>query len=92
MVGHHLAVLHSHLTGRQLAIVGADWPVLSRVYWDRFRPNVVLAPSPAGEEPIPLLEGRSDRSRTLAYLCRDQVCDLPTGDPGRLADQLATSS
>jgi hypothetical protein len=92
MVGHHLGVLHSHLTGRQLAIVGPDWPVLSRVYWDRFRPNVVLAPSPAGEEPIPLLEGRANRSRTLAYVCRDHVCDLPTEDPGQLADQLGAPS
>jgi uncharacterized protein YyaL (SSP411 family) len=88
MVGHHLGVLHSLLTGRQLAIVGPDWPDLSRVYWGRFRPNVVLAPSPAGDEPIPLLEGRADPSRTLAYLCRDHVCDLPTADPAVLADQL----
>jgi uncharacterized protein YyaL (SSP411 family) len=90
MVGHHLAVLHSHLTGRQLAVVGPDWPRLARVHWDRFRPNVVLAPSPTGEEPIPLFEGRADNSRTLAYLCRDHVCDLPTSDPGDLARQLAS--
>jgi hypothetical protein len=88
MVGHHLGVLHSLLTGRQLAIVGANWADLSRVYWARFRPNVVLAPSPAGDEPIPLLEGRADPTRTLAYLCRDHVCDLPTADPAVLADQL----
>lgn len=89
MVGHHLAVLHSHLSGRQLAVVGPDWPQLARVYWDRFRPNIVLAPSPTGEEPIPLLAGRADESRTLAYVCRDHVCDLPTSDPGELARQLA---
>ena len=88
MVGHHLGVLHSLLTGRQLAIVGPEWPDLSRVFWGRFRPNVVLAPSPAGDEPIPLLEGRADPARTLAYLCRDHVCDLPTDDPAVLADQL----
>jgi hypothetical protein len=90
MVGHHLAVLHSHLTGRQLAVVGPDWPRLARVHWDRFRPNVVLAPSPTGEEPIPLFEGRADNSRTLAYVCRDHVCDLPTSDPADLARQLAS--
>ena len=92
MVGHHLGVLHSHLTGRQLAIVGPDWPALSRVYWDRFRPNMVLAPSPTGEEPIPLFEGRAGQSRTLAYVCRDHVCDLPTSDPGELARQLAADN
>ena len=89
MVGHHLGVLHSYLTGRQLVIVGPDWPALSRVYWDRFRPNTVLAVSPTGEEPIPLFEGRAAQSRTLAYVCRDHVCDLPTADPDDLARQLA---
>jgi hypothetical protein len=89
MVGHHLAVLHSHLSRRQLAVVGSDWPRLARVHWDRFRPNIVLAPSPTGEEPIPLFEGRADSSRTLAYVCHDHVCDLPTSDPGELARQLA---
>ena len=92
MVGHHLGVLHSYLTGRQLAIVGPDWPALSRVYWDRFRPNTVLAPSSTGEEPIPLFDGRADQSRTLAYVCRDHVCDLPTADPDALARQLAADA
>ncbi|MGH8871613.1 MAG: thioredoxin domain-containing protein [Acidimicrobiia bacterium] len=92
MVGHHLAVLHSYLTGRELAIVGPDWADLARVYWDRYRPAVVLAPSPAGDEPIPLLEARAKPGHTLAYLCRGHVCDLPTEDPVLLAGQLESRS
>ena len=92
MVGHHLGVLHSFLTARELAIVGPDWPDLAAVYWMQFRPNMVLAPSLAGDEPIPLLEGRSNPSSTLAYLCRDHVCDLPTADPAQLTRMLAPDS
>ena len=92
MVGHHLAVLHSYLNSRELAIVGPDWPDLARVYWDTFRPQVTLAPSPGGQEPIPLLEGRRDTTQTLAYLCRGHVCDLPTGDPDELARLLESAT
>jgi uncharacterized protein len=88
MVGHHLGVLHSFLTGRELAIVGPDWADLARVYWSRYRPQIVLAPSTGGEEPIPLLDGRSKPGQTLAYLCQNHVCALPTTDPQALAGQL----
>ena len=89
MVGHHLGVLHSFLEGRELAIVGSAWADLAGVYWSRYRPNVVLAPSPNGEEPIPLLEGRSKLGETLAYVCENHVCALPTSDRDALAIQLS---
>jgi hypothetical protein len=88
MVGHHLGVLHSLLAGRELAIVGSDWADLAGVYWSRYRPNIVLAPSSNGEEPIPLLEGRSKPGETLAYVCQNHVCALPTSDRNALAAQL----
>jgi hypothetical protein len=88
MVGHHLAVLHSFLSGRELAIVGPEWPELARVYWSRYRPAVVLAVSSDGKEPIPLLEGRSKPGETLAYVCEQHVCALPTSDADALASQL----
>ncbi len=88
MVGHHLAVLHSFLSGRELAIVGPRWTELARVYWSRYRPAVVLAVSPDGKEPVPLLEGRSKPEETLAYVCEQHVCALPTSDPDALAGQL----
>jgi uncharacterized protein YyaL (SSP411 family) len=89
MVGHHLAVLHSILSSKELAVVGPDWKTTSRVYWERFRPNVALAPSPDGAGPIPLLNGRAGSDQTLAYVCQDHVCSLPTSDVGVLRAQLS---
>jgi hypothetical protein len=88
MVGHHLAILHSLQTSKELAIVGPGWRELSRVFWERFRPNVALAPSPDGSAPIPLLAGRAGSGQTLAYVCRDHVCNLPTSDHAVLRDEL----
>jgi uncharacterized protein YyaL (SSP411 family) len=88
MVGHHLGVLHSLLDSRELAIVGPAWPDLARVYWSGYRPNVVLAVSNDGKGPIPLLEGRVKEDMTLAYVCENHVCALPTADPAELAGQL----
>jgi uncharacterized protein YyaL (SSP411 family) len=92
MVGHHLAVLHSLLDTRELAIVGAEWPTMARVFWSGYRPNVALAISADGEGPVPLLEGRLNEGQTLAYLCQNHVCALPTADPVVLASQLQPNS
>ena len=89
MVGHHLAVAHAASDTKELAIVGRDWRELASVYWSRYRPGVALAPSAEGATGVPLLEGRADDGKTLAYVCRGFVCDLPTSDPDRLAAQLA---
>ncbi|HUG07630.1 MAG TPA: thioredoxin domain-containing protein [Acidimicrobiia bacterium] len=89
MVGHHLAVAHSSASTRELAIVGEGWRHLAAVYWSRYRPEVALAPSEAGSETVPLLEGRTAEGDARAFVCRGFVCDLPTSDPDILADQLA---
>jgi uncharacterized protein YyaL (SSP411 family) len=88
MVGHHLGVLHSLLNSRELAIVGTGWPTLARVFWSGYRPNVALAVSPDGMGPAPLLQGRLKDGETLAYVCQDHVCALPTADPEVLSGQL----
>ncbi len=87
MVGHHLAMAHSSATTKELAIVGDSWRDLAAVYWSRYRPNIVLAPA-SGASDVPLLEGRTDHGRTLAYVCQDFICVLPTEDPEKLAQQL----
>ena len=92
MVGHHLSVLHSSLNTRELAVVGPEWQENARVYWERFRPNVALAPSLDGSGSVPLLVGRAGTGETLAYLCQGHVCDLPTSDPAHLRDQLNRQS
>ena len=88
MVGHHLGVLHSLLDSRELAIVGADWPILARVFWSAYRPNIALAVSPDGEGPPPLLESRLKEGETLAYVCQNHVCALPTAAAEELSAQL----
>jgi uncharacterized protein YyaL (SSP411 family) len=89
MVGHHLGVLHSMIESREVAIVGAEWPALATVFWSGYRPGVALAVSADGKGLAPLLEGRMKEGETLAYVCQNHVCALPTADPEVLAEQLA---
>ena len=60
-------------------------------YWERFRPEIVVAASPTGDEPIPLFTDRASNGDTLAHLCERHLCNLPTGDPAVLTAQLAES-
>ena len=89
MVGHHLAVLFSSRQLRELALVGPAWEELAAPYWERFRPEIVLAPSASGEEAIALFEGRATSGDTLAFLCEHQLCNLPARDAEGLRAQLA---
>ena len=88
MVGHHLAVAHSLLDPRELAMVGEGWRDLAAVYWRRYRPGVALAASGSGTAAVPLLDGRTSSNGARAFVCRNFVCDLPTDDPEVLAEQL----
>jgi uncharacterized protein YyaL (SSP411 family) len=88
MVGHHLAVMHSLLDSRELAIVGPDWPALAGVFWSGYRPNIALAVSPDGTGPAPLLEARLKEGETVAYVCQNHVCALPTASRDELAQLL----
>jgi uncharacterized protein YyaL (SSP411 family) len=49
---------------------------------------VALAASHHDKGQIPLLEGRMKEGMTLAYVCQNHVCALPTADPAQLAGQL----
>jgi uncharacterized protein YyaL (SSP411 family) len=87
MVGHHLAVALAARETREVAIVGEQWRELSQVFWARYRPGTVLAASPFATDDVPLLAGR-ETDATLAFVCREFVCDRPTADPAELALQL----
>lgn len=89
MVAHHLSVAHASANAKELAVVGPDWQELTATYWSEFRPHVALAASAEGDGRVPLLENRFQPEQTLAYVCEGFVCDLPTSDPGQLAEQLA---
>ncbi len=87
--GHLLAVLTSVARGfTEVAIVGEEAPTFARRLWSRFRPHVVAAWSTDGAEEPPLLAGRGEAGRTLAYVCEGFVCDLPVETPSALEDEL----
>ncbi|MDH3247948.1 MAG: thioredoxin domain-containing protein [Acidimicrobiia bacterium] len=88
-VGHLLAVVASRLEGmREVAIVGPDAHRLADAVWEGFHPDVALAVSVTDAAPIPLLEGRWSEDSTLAYVCRDFVCDRPVATATELASAL----
>ncbi len=89
--GHTLAVAHSFVRGPlEAAVAGDDAWALAAPIWDRYRPHVAVAVAtdPRAEERVPLLTGRFIPDRTLAYVCRNFACDLPTDDPGAFSEQL----
>lgn len=60
-----------------------------------YLPNAVRAVASEGPEfekqvrVVPLFEGRrAQRAKATAYVCRKNVCDLPTSDPAAFARQL----
>ncbi len=56
---------------------------------DRFIPNRILIVSDAGEEIIPLLEGRSGNGTVTAYICKNSVCRLPITDVEEFGRELS---
>jgi len=73
---------------REVAIVGpaADRAPFEREVARRFLPSTLVAP--AEGEGLPILEGRAMAGNTLAYVCRDMVCELPATDTATLREQL----
>jgi uncharacterized protein YyaL (SSP411 family) len=91
--GHALAVLTSLERGtHELAVVGADVAPFQAAYWSRYRPHVVFASSDGRHETgIPVLEGRGEPDRTLAYLCTGFACLAPVDSPERLSGLLEST-
>ena len=78
--GQGLAIHTSLQRGtHELAIVGHRAQEMSRVFWKRYRPQVVLATATeaAGDKSVPLLEGREPGPDTFAYLCTGFSCLAP---------------
>ncbi|MDJ0791487.1 MAG: N-acylglucosamine 2-epimerase, partial [Acidimicrobiia bacterium] len=91
--GYSLAIWLTHLIGiEEVAIVGDEPTELTDVVWSEFRPHVALAVGAGAATSVPLLADRPIGDRPTAYVCRNQVCDLPTGSASELASQLALRS
>jgi uncharacterized protein YyaL (SSP411 family) len=88
-VGHLLAVAHSWWSPpREVAIVGSDADALLGAYWERYRPETVLATGTMASI-VPLLEGRLPHTgEAIAYVCQRFTCAAPTDDPDVLRAQL----
>jgi hypothetical protein len=60
----------------EVAVVGPDAAsILARIQ-SEYLPQVVVAASP-GESDLPLFRGRYTKDKTLIFVCRDHVCQLP---------------
>jgi len=75
---------------KEVAVIGDDAMCgdMERIVWDTFRPDVVIAVGDGSDSPIPLLADRPVQKTTLAYVCRNLVCDLPVNSADALADQI----
>ncbi|WP_035857650.1 thioredoxin domain-containing protein [Cryptosporangium arvum] len=75
----------------QVAVVGsgAEADALRAVAWRATSPGTVVVAGPPDAEGVPLLADRPlVGGEPAAYVCRGFVCDLPTTEPGPLAEQL----
>jgi hypothetical protein len=92
-IAHLLGVLYLEEIGRrEVAIVGAAEPAaeLQRVYWEKYRPDCVLAVGIGEPGAIPLLEGRhAPPESAAAHVCRNFTCDLPVSTPAELRTKLS---
>jgi uncharacterized protein len=90
LVRHPTAFAHTVLTADQLVrgltevVVTGDRPDLLAVVRRNWLPGAVVAWGEPTASPL-----WQDRGDDLAFVCRNYACQLPTGDPDRLASQLA---
>lgn len=84
---HAMNAFHMVADGITEVVIPGDSPHLVAEYRSKWRPNSVLAagdPFDGG-----LFEGREP---SMAYVCRDRVCQLPVSDVTALREQLAQHS
>jgi uncharacterized protein len=78
-------LLSSHT---EIAVLGTPQQrqPLERIIAQHYLPFCAIAPALEPSSVLPLLEGRGGAG--LAYVCKNQTCDLPTGDLERLEGQI----
>jgi uncharacterized protein YyaL (SSP411 family) len=75
-------------TPKEIAFTGPLDERLTRVVWQRFLPNRVMAAKTDSLD-IALVEDKPDTDVATAYVCERYVCKKPTSDPSELAEQLS---
>jgi len=75
----------------QLVVIGSeleDQNKFINLIYGEYIPNSVLIVSEKANESIPLLDGKHVKGKTLAYLCRNFSCRLPSENAEMLAKEL----
>jgi hypothetical protein len=88
-----LGVLYLEEVGtREVAVVGAaeHAAAMERVYWEKYRPDCIIAVGTGEPGAIPLLEDRqAPPGAAAAHVCRNFTCDLPVFTPAELRAKLS---
>lgn len=71
----------------EIAITGTDAAPVRKELNAQYLPNMLSASS-EHDEPIPLLNGRLKRQKTLIYLCHNYSCQKPSEDINQIIQQL----
>jgi len=89
-LGRILLALQIRSVGiNEVAIIGPAPESLLGAMRAKLRRNVVVAVAPTASSSVPLLAGREPTGgATLAWVCRDFACQMPTDNPDELASQL----
>jgi len=77
----------------EIVLAGADVHPLQRAVWASFVPNKVVLHSGADVATIaPFTKAqRATGGKATAYVCTNQLCRLPTGDPAKVQESLAVN-
>lgn len=70
----------------ELTIAGKDALKIALPFQLHYRPDTIIAGG--NEENIPSLKSRLENDKTLIYVCRDKVCQLPTEEVGKAFELL----
>ncbi len=73
----------------EVAIVGPESRSLAREIQGNYLQNLILLGGE--EENLPLLESKSVEGKTLFYVCKERVCDLPVEDLTLALEQIKNS-
>lgn len=72
----------------EVAIVGPEFQQWADEVHKKYLPNVILCAA-AAESSLPLLTEKHFPGVTRAFICRNNTCSAPVGNPGKLLEQIS---
>ena len=64
----------------EVAVTGASAAGLVERILKDYQPNILVAGT-TGPSDLPLFRDRTQKDKSLIFVCRDQTCQLPVDDP-----------